>query len=62
MRKLRELEADCIDSSDSELFAFNPTQSYPPDEWVNEDPGFWKTKPAMAPAAKPAAAPKKPSM
>jgi len=62
MRKLRELEADCIDSSDSELFAFNPAQSYPHEEWVKEDPGFWKPKPMMAPAAKPAPAAKKPSM
>jgi hypothetical protein len=59
---LRELEADCIESSDSELFGINPAQSYPPDEWVMADPGFWKPKPVMAPAAKPAAAPKKPSM
>jgi hypothetical protein len=58
MKKLRELVADCIESEDSELFAINPAQSYPPDEWVKADPDFWKPKPAAAPAAKPATAAK----
>ena len=65
LAKLRELEADCIESSDSELFGINPAQSYPPDEWVKADPSFWKPKPVMAPAkspAKPAPAPTAPSM
>ncbi len=57
MKKLHELVADCIDSEDSELFAINPAQSYPPDEWVKADPDFWKPKPAAMPAAKPAAKP-----
>lgn len=55
MKKLSQLSADSIDSEDSELFAINPAQSYPPDEWVKADPDFWKPKPAAAPAAKPAA-------
>jgi hypothetical protein len=55
LKKLRELEADSIESSDSELFAVNPRQSYPADEWVKAAPDFWKPKPAAAPAAKPAA-------
>ncbi len=54
MKKVSELVADCIDSSDSELFAINPAQSYPPDAWVKDDPDFWKPKPAAS-AAKPAA-------
>jgi hypothetical protein len=53
MSKLRDLERDCIESTDSELFSINPAQSYPPDEWVKSDPDFWK--PAAAPAAKSAA-------
>lgn len=53
MAKLESLAAACIESSDSELFAINPRQSYPPEEWVKENPEFWKPKPAMA--AKPAA-------
>lgn len=60
LKKLRELEADCIQDSDSELFAINPKQSYPPDAWVKADPDFWKPK-AEAPAAKPAATAKKPA-
>jgi hypothetical protein len=61
MKKLDQLVSDCIESSDSELFAINPAQSYPPDEWVKAAPDFWKPKPAMAPAAKAAPAAKKPA-
>lgn len=57
LNKLRELEADCMQESDSELFAINPAQSYPPDAWVKAAPDFWKPKPVAAPAAKPAAKP-----
>ena len=57
MKKIDELVADSIEGSDSELFAINPAQSYPPDAWVKDDPDFWKPKPAAAPAAKPAAKP-----
>ena len=54
MKKMAELEASCISSSQSNLFQFNPKISYPPDEWVKSD-SFWKPKPAApAPAAKPA--------
>ena len=55
MKKLHELEADSIESSDDELFAVNPAQSYPADEWVKAAPDFWKPKHAAMPAAKPAA-------
>jgi hypothetical protein len=58
MKKIDGLVSDCIESSDSELFMINPAQSYPPEEWVKADPDFWKPKPSMAPAAKPAAAAK----
>ncbi len=50
MKKLAELSALAIDSSQTNLFAFNPRMSYPSDEWVKADPEFWKAKP-MAPAA-----------
>jgi len=53
MKRLHELEASAIESTDSELFAINPRQSYPPPEWVKANPDFWKPKPTMAPAAKP---------
>jgi hypothetical protein len=50
MKKMAELEASCISSSQSNLFQFNPKISYPPDEWVKSD-SFWKPKPVAAPAA-----------
>ncbi len=42
MKKLAELSAACIESSQSNLFVFNPKISYPADAWVKADPGFWK--------------------
>jgi len=53
MKKVEDLVAACIESSDSELFAINPKQSYAPEDWVKENPDFWKPKPTME--AKPAA-------
>ena len=57
MKKLEELSAASIESSESNLFMFNPKMSYVSDDWVKADPDFWKPKPAAAPAA----APKKPA-
>jgi hypothetical protein len=51
MKKLAELSAAAIESSQTNLFAFNPRMSYPADEWVKADPEFWKPKAAPAPAA-----------
>jgi hypothetical protein len=51
-KKLAELSAASIESVQTNLFAFNPKESYPPDEWIKADE-FWKPK-AAAPAAKPA--------
>lgn len=51
MKKLEELAASCIESSQANLFLFNPKMSYPPEAWVKADPGFWRPK-AMAPAKK----------
>lgn len=51
MKKLDELFAAAVDSSESQFFMFSPAMSYPPDEWVKADPDFWKPKP-MAAAAK----------
>ncbi len=51
MKKLNELSAAAIESSQTNLFAFNPRMSYPADEWVKADPEFWKPKAAAAPAA-----------
>jgi hypothetical protein len=46
MKKLGELAAAAIESSQTNLFMFNPRESYPPDRWVAADPTFWKPKPA----------------
>jgi hypothetical protein len=49
MKKLAALSAAAIESSQTNLFAFNPRMSYPADEWVKADPEFWTPK-AAAPA------------
>jgi hypothetical protein len=59
MKKLSELSAASIESSEDNLFSFNPKMSYVPDAWIKADPDFWKPK-AAAPAAKPAAEKEKP--
>jgi hypothetical protein len=59
MKKLRDLEIAGIESSQHQIFAFNPRMSYVEDSWIKADPDFWKPKPAAAPAAKPATAEKK---
>ena len=59
MKQFDDLLAATIDHSHSELYAVNPRQSYVEDSWIQADPGFWKPKPAAAPAAKPAADEKK---
>ena len=55
LRRLRELEAECLESQQENLFHFNPKMSYPSDHFKTVDPDFWKPKVAAAP--KPAAAP-----
>jgi len=57
MKKLDALVASTVESTNQQLFAFNPRQSYPPDAWVKEDPDFWKPN-----AAAPAMTMKKPAM
>jgi len=47
-KKVGELSAACIESEQSNLFHFNPKMSYPMDEWIKADPGFWKPKAAVA--------------
>jgi hypothetical protein len=54
MKKLSDLESAAIDSSQTNLFQFNPRMSYPSDAWIKADPDFWKPKSHMA-----AMAPKK---
>jgi len=52
MKKIDELFAACVDSSETQIFAFAPQMSYPPDEFVKADPDFWKSKPASTTTAK----------
>ena len=61
LKKLDELVAVAIESSQHNLFAFNPRMSYAADEWIKSDPDFWKPKAAAMPAAavKPASDDKK---
>ena len=49
MKRLSELESSAVEFTQTNLFLFNPTMSYPPDAWVKADPDFWKPK-AAAPA------------
>jgi hypothetical protein len=52
MKRVEELTASCLDSSQTNLFSFNPKMSYPDPSWIAADP-FWKPKAAAA--KKPAA-------
>ena len=56
MKKLDELEASCVESEMTNLFAISPKMSAPPDSWVKAEPDYWKPKPAPVkkPEAKPA--------
>lgn len=56
MKKLSELTAAAVDSSETNLFMFNPRMSYVREDWIKADPDFWKPK-ATAAAAKPAKKP-----
>lgn len=52
LKKLDELFAAAVESSESQFFSFSPAMSYPTDEWVKADPEFWKPKAATVTAAK----------
>jgi hypothetical protein len=47
MKKLSELESSAVEFTQTNLFIFNPAMSYPRDEWIKADPGFWKPKAAV---------------
>ena len=44
MKKMGELSAAAIESTESNLVAFNPKMSYVPDSWVKADQAFWGQK------------------
>lgn len=52
-KKMTEFARQGIESSETQIFAFSPKMSYPPQEWINGDPEFWTPK--ATPAAKPMA-------
>lgn len=56
-KRMDELFASCVESLQTQLFAFNPAMSYPAEEWIKSDPDFWKPKAVTAMAM-----PKKPAM
>ena len=45
-----ELFASCMESLQTQLFAFNPGMSYPAEKWIKSDPDFWKPKTVTATA------------
>jgi hypothetical protein len=47
LRRLEELAAASVESSDHELFVYNPKMSYPTDEYIKAD-DFWAPKPEPA--------------
>lgn len=44
MKRIEDLTASCIESSQTNLYAFDPRMSYPAETWVKADPDFWSTK------------------
>jgi hypothetical protein len=61
MKKIAELSAAAIETSQTNLFVFNPRMSYVSDDWVKADPDFWKPKAAAAPMAAKKPAEKEPA-
>jgi len=60
MKKLEELSAAAIESSEANLFALNPNMSYVPTEWLKAD-DFWKLKGGNSVAATPKKPAEKPA-
>ena len=44
MKKVEDMAASCIESTQTNLFIFYPKLSYPDDAWVKADPAFWAPK------------------
>jgi hypothetical protein len=61
MSRMTELSSAAIDSSETNLFVFNPRMSYPSEEWIKADPEFWKPKAGMAQSKKPSTKSEKPA-
>ena len=55
-KKIAALMGSAVVSQQTDHFAFTPSQSVAPPEWIAANPGFWNHKPVVAP--KKSAAPK----
>lgn len=55
-KKIDEFDMQGLESSEANVFSFNPKMSNAPKDWIDADPGYWAPKPAAA--AKPKAAKK----
>jgi hypothetical protein len=51
LKQLNMLIEASVESSDHELFQFNPHMSYVSEDCIKADPEFWKPKPVAKPAA-----------
>jgi hypothetical protein len=51
LKKLDKLEAECVESSMSNIFLIDPKMSIPTDAMVKAEPDFWKPKPTAASTA-----------
>jgi hypothetical protein len=47
-KKMRELAAACIDTTEVNYFEFSPRMSYAPKEWIAANPDFWTPKMTVA--------------
>jgi hypothetical protein len=54
-----KLLTDSVAQSETLLFSVNSKMSYPPQAWIDVEPGFWKPAAAKAPSAKAKAEPAK---
>lgn len=54
-KKIAALMGSSVISQQTDHFAFTPSQSVAPPEWIAANPGFWNHKPVTGPAKKPAA-------
>ena len=53
MKKMSDLASAAIESTQSNLFIFNPRMSYVSPDWVKADPEFWTVKGSTGMAAAP---------
>ena len=42
LKKMGEMFGETVDSTQSQLFAYNPAMSYVDEAWIKSDPDYWK--------------------